>query len=61
MGHEAAVAFQGRRVWYTADADSYITPKGGIVFSVPGAISGAVQIYESFAELADSYEPHPAR
>jgi hypothetical protein len=50
------VAFQGHRVTGDSGFDVYVTPKGGVVVSVPGAISGGLDIYEDFGEFAASLD-----
>jgi post-segregation antitoxin (ccd killing protein) len=50
------IAFTGREVDSapTGEWVAYVTPKGGVVIHVPGAISGAVSTYADFEEFADS-------
>jgi hypothetical protein len=53
-GHK--VAFRGYRVTGGSDLDIYVTPKGGVVVSVPAAISGGLEIYEDFGEFVASLD-----
>jgi post-segregation antitoxin (ccd killing protein) len=50
------VAFRGRRVAGSSDLDVYVTPKGGVVVSVPAAVSGGLDIYEDFEEYTASLD-----
>jgi hypothetical protein len=50
------VAFRGRRVTGGSDLDIYVTPKGGVVVSMPAAISGGLDIYEDFEEFTASLD-----
>jgi hypothetical protein len=50
-GH--SIAFTGRRVAGDMSAEVYVTPKGGVVVSVPGIGGTSVSIYPGFREFAD--------